>query len=100
MDKYVAVIRRKPGEDIEHWKYIKREKKNGKWRYTYDKDSASSDVKKKQEKYDAAVKATDPKLSSPNPKIEYEKQIVENVIKEHVISEDIIKETIIRYRGL
>lgn len=30
----------KPNRDeyLQHWKYIKREKKNGKWQYTYPKD--------------------------------------------------------------
>ena len=30
--------------ELTHWKYIKREKKNGKWRYTYDKEKIDKDV--------------------------------------------------------
>lgn len=33
--------------DIYHFKYIKKEKKNGKWRYYYDKDVLSKEIKKK-----------------------------------------------------
>lgn len=33
-------------DELYHWKYIKREKKNGKWVYTYDKESLTSDIKK------------------------------------------------------
>ena len=32
------------GTYLEHWKYIKREKKNGKWVYYYDKDQLKKDV--------------------------------------------------------
>lgn len=31
---------------LKHWKYIKREKVNGKWRYYYDVDDLKKDVKK------------------------------------------------------
>ena len=31
-------------EELCHWKYIKREKVNGKWKYYYDKDSAKKNV--------------------------------------------------------
>ena len=30
-----------------HWKYIKRVKKNGKWRYYYDEESLKRDIKDK-----------------------------------------------------
>ena len=33
--EYRAVMREDPSEDLNHWKYIKREKVNGKWRYYY-----------------------------------------------------------------
>lgn len=32
-------------DELMHWKYIKREKVNGKWRYWYDADSLKKDVK-------------------------------------------------------
>lgn len=39
MNEYVAIVRRTSNEDeLQHFKYIKREKKNGKWVYTYTKD--------------------------------------------------------------
>ena len=38
LDHYYAVVRtgQKPNDEIRHWKYIKRVKKNGKWKYFYD----------------------------------------------------------------
>lgn len=45
MSDYVAVVKRTGGNDeLEHFKYIKREKKNGKWVYYYD----DSELKKYQ----------------------------------------------------
>lgn len=42
MSNYVAVVRRSGGDDeLSHFKYIKREKRNGKWVYTYDTDTLS-----------------------------------------------------------
>ena len=32
-------------DELMHWKYIKREKKNGKWVYYYDSDSLKNDAK-------------------------------------------------------
>ena len=34
--EYRAVTKEDPKKDLTHWKYIKREKVNGKWRYSYD----------------------------------------------------------------
>ena len=34
--EYKAVPKRNPDTELTHWKYIKREKVNGKWRYYYD----------------------------------------------------------------
>lgn len=34
--EYRAVTKEDPAKDLTHWKYIKRVKKNGKWRYYYD----------------------------------------------------------------
>lgn len=44
---YYAVHRSKPDDELTHWKYIKRIKKNGKWKYYYDKEAAEKDSKKK-----------------------------------------------------
>lgn len=42
---YVAVQRTgQKDNELTHWKYIKKVKKNGKWRYYYDKDSLKRDV--------------------------------------------------------
>lgn len=38
-------------DGIKHWKYIKREKVNGKWRYYYD----SSSLRKAEKRYDKAL---------------------------------------------
>ena len=36
MDHYYAVIRsKKKNDELQHWKYVKKYKKNGKWRYVY-----------------------------------------------------------------
>lgn len=50
MKEYVAVVKRDPDTELQHWKYIKREKKNGKWRYIYN----DSELKK----YDKHVEET------------------------------------------
>lgn len=42
--EYRAVTKEDPNKDLTHWKYIKREKKNGKWRYYYDKDTVKKDL--------------------------------------------------------
>lgn len=43
---YKAVIKRKESHDeLTHWKYVKREKINGKWRYYYDTKSLKNDVR-------------------------------------------------------
>ena len=42
--EYVAVTKEEPQKDLTHWKYIKREKKNGKWRYYYDRDTNPYDT--------------------------------------------------------
>lgn len=33
---YYAIHRSKPNDELKHWKYIKKKKVNGKWRYYYD----------------------------------------------------------------
>lgn len=38
---------RSTSRDIKHWKYIKREKVNGKWRYYYDTEQLKNDIKDK-----------------------------------------------------
>lgn len=36
MNDYVAIVKRTDDDELRHFKYIKREKKNGKWVYYYD----------------------------------------------------------------
>ena len=113
MSNYVAVVRRKPGEDIEHWKYIKREKKNGKWRYYYDEDRAKSDVKDKQKAYWNSAKKKPSAYAdkdvywdksqgawieehSDGSRTLYEDIIEENVIKENTVKENVIKENTVK----
>lgn len=41
---YKAVVTRRSNDELQHFKYIKREKKNGKWKYYYDvKDAMGYD---------------------------------------------------------
>ena len=40
--EYRAVTKEDPKKDLTHWKYIKREKVNGKWRYSYNKEKQGS----------------------------------------------------------
>lgn len=40
--EYKAVYEANPSTELTHWKYTKREKVNGKWRYYYDDDKTSS----------------------------------------------------------
>ena len=42
--EYRAVTKEDPKKDLTHWKYIKREKVNGKWRYTYNKENVDKAV--------------------------------------------------------
>ena len=38
---YCGVKRVKPEDELKHWKYIKKERVNGKWRYYYDDELAN-----------------------------------------------------------
>lgn len=38
--------------ELKHWKYITKEKKNGKWRYYYDHKPMGDDITKRYEKTD------------------------------------------------
>lgn len=41
---YYAITKSDPSAELTHWKYIKREKVNGKWRYQYDKEKLKDDL--------------------------------------------------------
>lgn len=46
--EYKAIVKRRPSDELQHHKYIKRVKgSNGKWRYYYDVDELKGDVKDK-----------------------------------------------------
>ena len=42
--EYIAVHKEDMNSELTHWKYIDREKKNGKWRYTYNKENVDKAV--------------------------------------------------------
>lgn len=53
MSKYIIVngtFREISDEELMHFKYIKREKVNGKWVYYYDKKQADADLKRYEDK--------------------------------------------------
>lgn len=61
---YYNAVEKKNNEDIEHFKYIKKKKVNGKWRYYYDiKDAIGYDERKEAAQavyeYERAKEATE-----------------------------------------
>lgn len=44
---YIGITRSKSNNELKHWKYLKKVKKNGKWRYYYDMESLKEDFKDK-----------------------------------------------------
>lgn len=42
--QYYAVVRSGQNDEIRHWKYIKKYKKNGKWRYVYNVGSTGNKI--------------------------------------------------------
>lgn len=55
--EYYAVRRSDTSDELTHWKYIKREKVNGKWKYIY--DDSSSEVNKAKKNVDEKQKELD-----------------------------------------
>lgn len=43
---YATVVRTGNKNELVHWKYVKKVKKNGKWRYYYDTDALKKDISK------------------------------------------------------
>ena len=37
--EYRAIVKRKPNDELQHWKYLRREKKGDKWKYYYESDT-------------------------------------------------------------
>lgn len=52
---YYAVCRSKPNDELTHWKYIKKKKINGKWRYFYNQ-AELDEYNKKSETGDISLK--------------------------------------------
>ena len=48
-EQYYAIIRTGSQDELQHWKYIKKKKVNGKWRYFYDKSELEKFLKGSQE---------------------------------------------------
>lgn len=48
-EKYYAVVRSGSNDDLTHWKYIKKYKKNGKMRYVYNVGSTGSTINGQKE---------------------------------------------------
>lgn len=44
-EQHWGVVRGSKPDELTHWKYIKRYKKNGKWRYVYGDDKTHRDIK-------------------------------------------------------
>lgn len=47
MERCYAIRRSNSSNELTHWKYIKKVRVNGRWRYYYDKESLKADVKNK-----------------------------------------------------
>lgn len=80
---YRAVTKEDPQKDLTHWKYIKREEVNGKYRYTYNKDKAQRDAD--YAKQEIARKKQNVEYDAVNEKLKY-KQYTTNDKKEYVTS--------------
>lgn len=80
---YRAVTKEDPKNDLTHWKYIKREKVNGKYRYTYNKDKAQRDVD--YAKQEIARKKQNVEYDAVNEKLKY-KQYTTDDTKEYLTS--------------
>lgn len=50
-NNYYANQRISEENDIQHWRYLRREKRNGKWKYYYEKDDTRLNVKKEKYKF-------------------------------------------------
>lgn len=77
--EYRAITKEDPQKDLTHWKYIKRAKKNGKWRYYYDKERLKDDLGfNKREEYKTAEQTYDKALDTYRKKArdtrDFEKQ--------------------------
>lgn len=54
--EYRAITKEDPKNELTHWKYIKRERKNGKWRYYY--DDTDKQLEKLYDQYEDVLTTT------------------------------------------
>lgn len=75
--EYRAVTKEDPAKDLTHWKYIKRVKKNGKWRYTYDKENVDKAVN--YAKQEATREAQNLAYDTANEVLKYRQNTTDDV---------------------
>ena len=75
--EYRAVTKEDPQKDLTHWKYIKRVKKNGKWRYTYDKENVDKAVN--YAKQEATREAQNLAYDTTNEVLKYRQNTTDDV---------------------
>ena len=75
--EYRAVTKEDPAKDLTHWKYIKRVKKNGKWRYTYDKENVDKAVN--YAKQEATREAQNLAYDTTNEVLKYRQNMTDDV---------------------
>lgn len=51
MEHYYAIHRTGQGDELQHWKYIKKKKINGKWRYFYDQGEVDKYKNQQKQQY-------------------------------------------------
>lgn len=69
MERYYAVVRTGSENELQHWKYIKRIKVKGKWRYFYDKE----ELEKFEKGYGKTIEKKDKNGNVENVTTVYEK---------------------------
>ena len=75
--EYRAVTKEDPKKDLTHWKYIKREKVNGKWRYSYDKENIDKAVN--YAKQEATREAQNLAYNAANEVLKYRQNTTDDV---------------------
>lgn len=75
--EYRAVTKEDPKKDLTHWKYIKREKVNGKWRYTYNKENLDKAVN--YVKQEASREAQNLAYNAANEILKYRQNTTDDV---------------------
>ena len=75
--EYRAVTKEDPKKDLTHWKYIKREKVNGKWRSSYDKENIGKAVN--YAKQEATREAQNLAYNAANEVLKYRQNTTDDV---------------------